>query len=256
MKDIFEEIVRCRREGRLAALVTVIRTEGSVPRDVGAKMLVFLDGSIIDTVGGASVEALAIEQAKDAIKTGKPRTVKYDLDDPEKTSTGMICGGRMEMYIEPLVVNPTLTIFGGGHVAKPLADMADLLGWGVVVFDDRPEWASQERFPYARQVMSGDFSQLAASWQSSHPAFVAIVTHSHVMDEMVLKQLLEKPWDYLGMIASRKKKAEIFRRLEAEGADPNRLKKVSSPIGLDINSETPAEIAVSILAEMIKVYRS
>jgi xanthine dehydrogenase accessory factor len=256
MKDIFEEIVRCRREGKPAALVTVIRTEGSVPREVGAKMLVFSDGTIIDTVGGATVEALAIKEAKDAIRTGNPRTVEYDLDDPNQTNTGMICGGRMEMYIEPLVANPTLTIFGGGHVAKPLADMADLLGWGIVVYDDRAEWANKERFPYAREVKAGDYSELAASWQSPAPAFVAIVTHSHAMDEIVLRHVLGKSWDYLGMIASKKKRTEIFQHLEADGADPELLKKVSSPIGLDINSETPAEIAVSILAEMIKVYRA
>jgi xanthine dehydrogenase accessory factor len=254
--DIYEEITRCRREGKPAALVTVIRTEGSVPREVGAKMLVFPDGSIVDSIGGASFEAQAIMAAQEAIRTGKPRTAQYNLNDPAKTSTGMICGGRIEVFIEPLAANPTVTIFGAGHVAKPLADMVNLLGWGVVVFDDRPDWAIKDRFPYARDVIAGDFAKLAASWQSPHPAFVAIVTRSHETDEIVFREVLNKPWNYLGMISSRKKKAEIFQRLESEGADPNLLKKVSSPIGLDINSETPAEIAVSILAEMIKVYRS
>ena len=147
MKDLFEEIVKCRHEGKPAALVTVINTMGSVPRETGAKMLVFPDGSIIDTIGGASAEAQAIDKAKEVIRTGQPCTAKFDLNDPEETTTGMICGGRMEVFIEPITSNPTLNIFGAGHVAKPLADIANLLSWGTIINDDRPDWASKERFP-------------------------------------------------------------------------------------------------------------
>jgi xanthine dehydrogenase accessory factor len=256
VKDLYEEIVRCRQEGKPAALATVIKTEGSVPREAGSKMLVFPDGSIIDSIGGATAEAQAIEDAKHVIQTGKPQITKYDLNDPAGKTTDMICGGRMEVFIEPLVSSPTLTIFGAGHVAKSLADMANLLGWGVVVYDDRPEWANKDRFPYARHIQVGDFAELAANWQSPSPSFVVIVTHSHRTDEAVLKATLQKSWDYLGMIASRKKRAEIFDRVRAEIADPKLLEKVSSPIGLEIGSETPAEIAVSIVAEIIKTYRA
>jgi xanthine dehydrogenase accessory factor len=255
VKTIYEEIARLHREGKPAALVTVVKTKGSVPREAGAKMAVLGDGSIIGTVGGAILEARAIEKAKEVIRAGKPCTVEFNLNDPLKTDTGMICGGWMELFIEPLITSPTLTIFGGGHCGKPLADMADLLGWGVVVYDDRPEWANQERFPYAREVKVGDFLEMAKSWQSASPAYVAIMTRGHEFDEIVLREMLNKQWDYLGMMASQKKKTEIFDRLKANGVDAALLEKVSSPIGLDISSETPAEIAVSILAEMIKVYR-
>ncbi len=256
MIDIYEEIVLCRREGIPAALATVINTGGSVPREVGAKMLVFPDGTIVDTIGGASMEAQAIEDAKNIIKSGKPATKRYDLDDPDQKSTGMICGGWMEVFIEPLTSNPTLTIFGAGHCGKPLADMADILGWNVVIIDDRPDWATKERFPFAKDIIIGDFSQTAANWESPSPAFVVIMTYGHKHDETVLSQILTKQCDYLGMIASRKKKAEVFQHLTDRGIDPKLLDKVSSPVGLDIASETPAEIAVSILAEMIQIYRS
>ncbi len=256
MIDIYEEIVRCRREGKPAALVTVINTGGSVPREVGAKMLVLPDGAIVDTIGGAAMEAQAIEDAKNIIKSGKPTTKRYDLDDPDQKSTGMICGGWMEVFIEPLTTNPTLTIFGAGHCGKPLAEMADILDWNVVIIDDRPDWATKERFPFARDIIIGDFPQTAANWESPSPAFVVIMTYGHKHDETVLSQILTKQCDYLGMIASRKKKAEVFQHLTDSGIDPKLLDKVSSPVGLDIASETPAEIAVSILAEIIQVYRT
>ena len=256
MKTIYQEIARLHHEGKPAAVVTVVKTKGSVPREAGAKMVVLADGSIFGTVGGAILEARAIEKAQEVIGTGKPCTIELSLDDPKKTDTGMICGGWMELFIEPLITTPTISIFGAGHCAKPLGDMADLLGWGVMVYDDRTEWANQERFPYAREVKVGDFLEMAKSWQSASPAFVAIMTRGHEYDEIVLREMLNKPWDYLGMMASQKKKTEVFNRLKVEGVDPALLDKVSSPIGLDIDSETPAEIAISILAEMTKVYRS
>lgn len=229
VKTIYEEIARLHREGKPAALVTVVKTKGSVPREAGAKMVVLADGSIIGTVRGAILEARAIEKAKEVIHTGKPCTVAFDLNDPLKTDTGMICGGWMELFIEPLITSPTLTIFGAGHCGKPLADMADLLGWGVMVYDDRPEWANKDRFPYAREVKVGDFREMARTWQSASPAYVAIMTRSHELDEIVLREMLNKQWDYLGMMASHKKKGEIFDRLKAEGADASLLEKSFQP---------------------------
>lgn len=256
MTDIYEEIVRCRREGKQATLVTVINTGGSVPREVGAKMLVFPDGSIVDTIGGATMEVQAIEDAKNVTKSGKPATKRYDLDDPNQKSTGMICGGWVEVFIEPLVTSPTLTIFGAGHCGRSLAEMADILGWNVVIIDDRPDMATKERFPFAKDIIFGDFSQSAENWESPSPAFVVIMTYGHKHDEIVLSHMLTKQCDYLGMIASRKKKAEVFRHLTDKGVDPKLLENVYSPVGLDIASETPAEIAVSILAEIIQLYRT
>lgn len=133
MKTIYQEITKLQHEGKPAAVVTVVKTKGSVPREAGAKMVVLADGSIFGTVGGAILEARAIEKAKEVIGTGKPCTIELSLDDPKKTDTGMICGGWMELFIEPLITSPTISIFGAGHCAKPLGDMADLLGWGVSV---------------------------------------------------------------------------------------------------------------------------
>ena len=219
-------------------------------------MIVRLDGRITGTVGGSAVEALVIEDAKRAIQQGKARRVEYDLDDAvEKSSTGMMCGGKMEFFIEPLKRVPRLYIFGGGHVALPLANMAAELGYPYTIFDDRPEFATKERFPHASERHAGPFEELIAGLELISPAFIIIVTRSHDFDLAVLHAVLRKPYDYLGMICSKKKKAEMFKKLKDEGFKQKELDPIHAPIGLDIGSKTPAEIAVSILAEVISVYQ-
>lgn len=235
--------------------MTVIRAEGSTPREVGAKMLVWPDGTISGTVGGSAVEALVIKEALEALRQGKARIVQHELMDAQ-SDTGMICGGRMEFFIEPLKRLPHLYIFGGGHIGLPLARMAAELGYPYRIFDDRPEFASAERFPQALERHAGPFPELMARLELVRPAFVIIVTRCHDTDLEVMRGVLGKPYDYLGLICSRKKKAEVFRILAGEGFSPAELERVHAPIGLDIGSQTPAEIAVSIMAEVIQEFKA
>jgi xanthine dehydrogenase accessory factor len=239
------------RRGIPTALVTVIRTQGSTPREVGAKMIVRHDGTIFGTVGGSAVEALVIREALEALREGKSRIVQHDLMDAG-SDTGMICGGRMEFFIEPLKRLPQLYIFGGGHIGWPLAKFAAELGYPHHVFEDRPEYASAERFPAVAGRHVGAFTDLTRNLDLVQPAFVIVVTRCHDTDLEVMRGVLGKPYAYLGLICSRKKKMEVFKILADEGYSKEELDRIHAPIGLDIGSQTPAEIAVSIIAEIIQ----
>lgn len=251
--NLWSELAKLESSGSPAALVTVIRVQGSTPREAGARMIVLPDGKIIGTIGGSAVESLVVQEALEVLRIGKSRVSQYDLNDPAKTSTGMICGGKMEFFIEPLKPLPHLYIFGAGHVGSALAQFTSILGLPHTVVDDRPEFADRERFPQAQRILCGDFSEVLADLDFVQPAYIMIVTRCHDTDLEVLRWVLRKPSAYLGMICSRRKKTEIFRILSEEGYSKEEMERVHAPIGLDIRSETPAEIAVSILAEVIQI---
>jgi len=250
--DIWSELTNLERRGIPAVLVTVIRTQGSTPREVGAKMIVRHDGTIFGTIGGSAVEALVIREALEALQAGKGRIVQHELMDAG-SDTGMICGGRMEFFVEPLKRLPQLYIFGGGHIGRPLAKFAAELGYLHYLLDDRPEYASAERFPDAAGRHVGAFTELTRNLDLVQPAFIIVVTRCHDTDLEVMRGVLGKPYAYLGMICSRKKKAEVLKILSDEGHSKEELERVHAPIGLDIGSQTPAEIAVSIMAQIIQV---
>jgi xanthine dehydrogenase accessory factor len=252
MLDIYRKMVELCEQGIPAALVTVIRTKGSTPRKSGTKMIVQQDGTVFGSVGGSTVEALVIEEALDCIRKNESLHTEHQLDDAEKADTGMICGGWMKFYIEPLQTMTPLTIFGGGHVAQPLARLAARNGFSYTIIEDRPEFVSEERFPGARDLKSGNPVEIAQSIEFSDRDFVAIVSRSHEQDFAVLQHVLKKKVRYLGLIGSKKKKKEFFVRLKGAGFTESELKRIHIPIGLDIAAETPEEIAVSIVAEMIR----
>lgn len=253
--DLWNELLQIEKSGIPAALVTVIQTKGSTPREVGAKMIVRLDGKTMGTIGGSAVEVLVITDAQEAIRQGKARRVQYNLNDVEKASTGMLCGGLMEFFIEPLQQCPHLYIFGGGHVGLSIARIAVELGYPHEIFDDRPEFAAFERFPQAQALHPGPYAKNLNKFPFIQPAYLIIVTHGHVTDLEVLRAVLDAQCEYLGMICSRKKKKEIFTILKEEGHSEKELERIHAPIGLDIGSKTPAEIAISILAEVIQRYQ-
>lgn len=197
------------------------------------------------------MEALVIEKAEQAIRQGKTLRVTYDLDDVEKSSTGMICGGEMEFFIEPLKHFPRLYIFGGGHVGLSLTRIAAELGYAHLIFDDRPEFATAERFPRALERHVGYYPELTRDLEFISPSYIIVITRCHETDLEVMRGVLGKPYDYLGLICSKKKKLEVFRILKEEGFSKQDLDRIHAPIGLDIGSRTPAEIAISILAEVI-----
>jgi len=256
MTDIYQEIVKIKEEGKEAALVTIVAASGSTPREEGAKMLVRPDGSISGTIGGGSLEAQVINEAVQVIRLGKPRRLHMSLTAQEAEETGMICGGDLEVFIEPITTAPSLYIFGGGHISLPLAKTAKLLGFRITVIDDRAEFASADRFPEAESVLAGDFTKTFPKLKIDKSSYIVIVTRGHQNDELVLEWAINTPAKYIGMIGSQTKVKTIYSHLLAKGVSQQRLDSVHSPIGLEIGAQTPEEIAVSILAEIIKVRRS
>ncbi len=249
-QEIYQELVRLASECQEAALVTIISTNGSTPREEGAKMLVRTDGSIVGTIGGGELEKQAIREAIVAIRIGKAKRLSFRLTEGE--DTGMVCGGDLEVFIEPVMAEPFLFIFGGGHIGLVLAKMARLAGFKIVVIDDRTEFATSQRFPEAERVLVSDFSDAFSKLTVRNSDYIVILTHAHKGDEVVLEQSLKTGARYIGMIGSAKKNEVIFSHLLTKGIPHERLNKIYTPIGLRIRAQTPAEIAVSILAEMIK----
>ncbi len=254
MLDIYQEINKIVAAGEEAALVTVISASRSTPRRVGAKMLVRPDGSIVGTIGGGAVEATSIRMAMEAIKLRKTERRIFNLVPDQEP--GMVCGGEMEVLIEPILQTPTIYIFGGGHIGLVLAKISKLLDFNVVVIDDRAEFATQERFPDANLIVCEDFVKAFSRLKIDSQSYLVIVTHGHKKDEQVLEQALRTSARYIGMIGSKSKIKTVFNNLLAKGVDNRSLEAVHTPIGLEIYAETPEEIAISILAEIIKVRRT
>ena len=254
MDNLYGLIAESVQSGQSAALATVVRVRGSTPREVGAKMVVYADGRTVGTVGGGKMEALVIEQAVAALAAGESRMVEYTLQDADAGDPG-VCGGTAEVFIDVAAPRPTLLIAGAGHVAMPVAQVGDLCGFRVVVVDDRPDMASAERFPQADQRIVGDIAQTLAELAIHDQTYIVIVTRGHAHDEAALRAVIGSGAAYIGMIGSRHKVRATLDRLRTDGMDAALLEQVYSPIGLDIGSQTPAEIAVSILAQVIQQRR-
>ncbi len=254
MTDIYQEIVRIKSEGEEAALVTVVSATGSTPREEGAKMLVRGDGSIIGTIGGGRIEAQAIKEALETIIKGRPQRLSFSLK--EGGELGMICGGDTEVFIEPILSVPTMYIFGGGHIALTLVKVGKLLGFKIVVIDDRPEYANAQRFPEAELTLVEDFAKAFQKLKVDKSSYIVVVTHGHKGDETALEGALATKAKYIGMIGSQTKNQTIFSHLLSKGISQEQLDRVHAPIGLNICALTPEEIAISIVAEIIKVRRS
>jgi xanthine dehydrogenase accessory factor len=255
MREVLEEALRAEKAGEPAALVTVIATEGSTPQRAGAKMLVFPDGRIVGTIGGGCLEAEMTWRARQAIEERRPRRVTHDLTPDQAGEDGLVCGGRMEVFIEPLEAAPTLCLFGAGHVAQALAAMARRVGFRVEVADDRAKFASQERFPEADLVLVDTFPEAAKRMTLGRNSFAVVVTRGHGGDTEALAATLGKGLRYVGLLGSKPKVVHIFAALEARGVPLAELSQVHAPIGVEIGAQSPEEIAVSILAEMIAVRR-
>ncbi|HEY7173063.1 MAG TPA: XdhC/CoxI family protein [Vicinamibacterales bacterium] len=252
-QEVFAAVASALDRGEAAALVTIVSTTGSTPQRVGAKMLVFGDGRQVGTIGGGCYENDAFWKAREAITNRRPQLVHYELDDDFAQETGLICGGQMSVYIEPIEPSPELYVVGAGHVGYHLANLAHEVGFRVHVVDDREKFASHERFPNAVEVLAEDIPAWIERTPLPPHAYVVIVTRGHTNDLEALRALAPRDLRYLGLIGSRAKVARIYDQLVADNIPPNVLKQVHAPIGLDIGAVTPQEIAVSILAELIAV---
>jgi xanthine dehydrogenase accessory factor len=251
--DVFRAVSRALEVGELAALVTVVATGGSTPQRVGAKMLVYADGRTVGTIGGGCYEHDAAGKAREAIRLRQPRLARYDLSDDAAGDSGLICGGHMEVFIEPVESAPHLYVVGAGHIGQHLARIAHEVGFRVHVVDDREKFASPERFPAAAEIAVADIPGWLAEAQLASGSYAVIVTRGHRHDLAALRVLVERSLKYLGVIGSRAKVKRVFDALVDEGVAPALLAGVHAPIGLDIGAVTPAEIAVSIVAELIAV---
>ncbi len=252
-QEVFAAVADALERGEPAALVTIVATTGSTPQRVGAKMLVFGDGRLVGTIGGGCYENDAFGKAREAIQSRRPQLVHYELDDDFAQETGLICGGQMSVYIEPIEPSPELYVVGAGHVGFHLANLAHEVGFRVHVVDDREKFANAERFPNAVEIATEDIPTWLNRAALPGHAYVVVVTRGHNNDLDAMRALVARELRYLGLIGSRAKVARIYEALQGEGIRTESLVHVHAPIGLDIGAVTPQEIAVSILAELIAV---
>lgn len=252
--DLLDRLAEYRRDGTPFVIATVIGTRGSTPRKVGAKMLVGGDGTLHGTVGGGMVEHKVVERARALLR--EPSVERFEWELASEEAGGMVCGGRMEFLLEPFQVRPEAIVFGAGHVGEALLPVLARLGFAVTVIDDRPELLVPERLPGARLVL-GDPADLAATLPIQPSAFCVIVNKTHRHDQAVLAALgrRDPPPRYIGLMASRKKRNELFRAVAEAGVPHGVIERVRCPVGLSIAAETPDEIAISIAAEMIAELR-
>jgi xanthine dehydrogenase accessory factor len=251
---VYEAALEAIRQGEAAALATVIEAEGSTPRGASAKMLVHADGRTVGTVGGGGVESRVIEEATAAIAQGESRELQYRLVDEERGDPG-ICGGDMRIFVEVLTPRPTLLIIGAGHIGQAVAKLGDFLGYRVAVLDERAELVTAERFPWAGALLTGGLDEQVADFSLDENCYVVMVTPHHSLDEKVLAALVGRPFAYVGLIGSQRRTAHTFERARKAGVPDEMLERVQTPIGMDIGAETPREIAVSIIGEIIAVQR-
>lgn len=248
--DVFAAAAEAWRTGRRAALVTVIEAGGSTPRTSGARMLVYGDGTIVGTIGGGAIEHRARQAAVEAIERGRPARLAAHLT----RDLGMCCGGRMEVYIDPVQGRVPMVVFGAGHVARATVPMLHALDFDVTVVDERDELAIPEAFPHAT-LHTSDPLAYARQLTDDPQAHWLIVTHDHRLDQDLVELLLPKTCAWIGMIGSRAKVARFLVRYRAAGVPEALFRKLSAPVGLDLGAETPAEIAVAIAAELVRVRR-
>jgi xanthine dehydrogenase accessory factor len=253
--DIYEEIVKLRQQGRRGAIATIVNVRGSIPSFETAKMLVRDDGSIIGTIGGGCVEAEVWQTAREVMESEKPRSLTFNLNQNPKYDTGLVCGGTLDIFIEPILPPALLYIFGAGHVSLNLSKVAKNAGFDVTIVDDRESYASRERFPEAKEVIAEDFDKAMARLTPNESSYIVIVTRGHRDDMRVLRWAVQTQARYVGMIGSKRKTITIFRELTNEGIPARLFEKVHAPVGLDIGAITPEEIAVAITAELIAVRR-
>ena len=249
--DIFQEIVRLRGEGRKAALATVVKWLGSTPRRDHAKMLVFEDGSTMGSIGGGSTEAEVVEEARRVLETEKASLTKFKLTQEEAARDGLICGGTVEVFVEPILSDPKLFLMGGGHLAQAIAEAAQLVGFKIRVVDDRASFANRERFPGVEETIVAPFEESLEAIDVTDNSFILIVTRGHGYDQVVLEKAVQTPARYVGLVGSRRKIRIILKNLLDKGIPAEAFARLYAPIGLEIGSETPQEIAVSVVAELI-----
>jgi xanthine dehydrogenase accessory factor len=249
--DIYDEIVRLRKLGQKCALATIVNVKGSIPSYESAKLLVREDGSMMGTVGGGCVEAEVWNAAREVLDTEKPKNLSFSLGQDAAYDEGLICGGQLSIFVEPVIPQPQAFIFGGGHVSKSISKVATIAGFSTIIVDNREAFANKQRFPEAEATYAEEYEDVFQKLSITSSSYLIIVTRGHRDDMRVLRWAVETPARYVGMIGSQRKTIAIYKELEKEGIAPEKLARVYAPVGIDIGAITPEEIAVSIVAELI-----
>jgi xanthine dehydrogenase accessory factor len=247
--DIYEEILRLKQAGRASAIATIVQCSGSSPQKEGAKMLIRDDGTIVGTLGGGCIETEVIQTSLQAIKDGCPLTIPFELTERHG---GLVCGGKVLVYIEPVIPEPHLVILGAGHVGKALSKVARFSGFEVTVVDDREEYANRDNIPDANETVVIDFEKVLLKVPVDKNTYIVVATRGHNHDLDALKVALRTKARYIGLLGSKRKKALLFKTLKEEGFARRDVDRIITPVGLSIGSVTPEEIAISIMAQIIK----
>lgn len=253
--DVYEELVRLRNLGQKCALATIVEVRGSIPSYESAKLLVREDGFMSGTIGGGCVEAEVWNAAREVIETEKPKHLTFNLGQDAAYDNGLICGGQLDVFVEPVLPIPHAYIFGAGHISKSLSKVAALAGFATVVIDNRESFANRERFPEADEVHAAEYEDVFPSLAINETSYLIIVTRGHRDDMRVLKLALGTPARYIAMIGSKRKVLNVVRELEKEGVPREAFERLHAPMGLDIGAISPEEIAIAVAAEMIAVRR-
>jgi xanthine dehydrogenase accessory factor len=251
--DIYEEIAELRRQGQPCAVATIVSRKGSTPRKDPAKMLIRADGAQMGSIGGGCTEAEVVKEALQAMRSEKPKMLSFDLTDDDAEESGLLCGGTMEVYVEPVIPDPLLIVCGAGHIGQCVADIAKTLGFRLAIVDDRLKFANPDRFPQADQFYVDSWEQVLAKIPVTEASYFLIATRGHKYDLTCLRFAVQTPARYVGLLGSRRKTKLLYETLQKEGIDPANFERVYAPVGIEIGSETPEEIAVSIAAELIAV---
>ncbi len=254
--DVYTEMMRLRAQGRKCALATIVQVRGSIPSYESAKLLVRDDGSLFGTIGGGCVEAEVWNAAREVIATEKPRHLSFNLSQDAASDNGLICGGQLDVFVEPIVPPPHAFLFGAGHISKSLCKVASLAGFATTVVDDREMFANRERFPDADEVIAGEYEEVFPRLHVNETSYLIIVTRGHRDDLRVLRWAVTTPARYLAMIGSKRKVIGVVKELEKEGVSPEAFTRLHAPMGLDIGAISPEEIAIAVAAEMIAVRRN
>jgi xanthine dehydrogenase accessory factor len=251
---ILQTLATLERTGEPVAVATVVRSQGSVPRHDGSKMLIYPDGRIDGTIGGGDMESRVIKEALAALEDGETRILSYAFRDVQKGDVG-VCGGEVEVFVEPLLPKPQVIIAGGGHVGKAVAHLAHWLGFRVVVTDDRADYATADAVPDADEHIHCPLSELSSKLRVDQNSYVLLTTRGMPVDVEGLPALLETNAAYIGVIGSRRRWEVCVSKLKDAGVSDDAIARITSPIGLELNAESPEEIAVSIMAEIIMLRR-
>jgi xanthine dehydrogenase accessory factor len=255
LTQILEEVMAAREGGSAVVVATVIQSPPHAPVSVGAKLLLRHEGSTLGSLGGGPLEVAVLADAREALRRHAVEAPFYASDGTRLLRKAAEGGAAYQVMLEAHEPPATLLIVGGGHIGKALATIGDLCGFSVAVVDDRPEYANRERFPEADRVICADFADALREFPIESNTYIVTVTRGHRHDEIALRQVAESPAAYVGMIGSRRRVRAVLRHLIDEGLDPEAVRRVHTPIGLDIGAETPEEIAVAIIGEVIQARR-